>query len=213
MALYGTHIRFALDVKDYFKVDNLDQYISGSIYPDSRYFSKIKRELTHNVEFEDKSFYDNNDFKKGWTAHLLYDHIQFGIISNIFPTLFSAQDIIYGNDNWTTRTVIKILQDLDDIKYFDITSYLDYLDYIETPNGESEQVIKNYNNILVNLYKKLPSGIDDYKLTWTGMGMETKVVEAIKSKFFELEKNKEVMEKIKSIYPKSLEIFKSNWKG
>jgi hypothetical protein len=144
---------------------------------------------------------------------LLYDHIQFDVISKIFSTLFLRQEIIYGNDHWITRTVIKILQDLDDINYFDITAYLPCLDYIETPNGESEQVIKNYNNILVNLYKKLPSGINDYKLTWTGMGMETKVVEAIKSKFFELEKNKEVMEKVKLIYPRSLEVFKSEWRG
>jgi len=213
MALYGTHIRFALDVRDYFAVADLKQYISGTVYPDSRSFSRIKRELTHNLEFEDKSFYNNNDFKKGWAVHLLYDHIQFNVISEIFPTLFSRQEIMYGNDHWITTTVIKILQDLDDIKYFDITVYLSCLDYIETPNGESEQVIKNYNNILVNVYKKLPSGIDDYKLTWPGIGMETKVVEAIKSKFFELEKNKEVMDKVKLIYPRSLEVFKSEWRG
>lgn len=213
MALYGTHIRFALDIKDYFTVENVEKYISGTVYPDSRYYSSIERELTHNVKFEDKSFYNGDDFKKGWAAHLLYGHIQFDVISEIFPTLFSRQEIMYGNDHWITRTVIKILQDLDDIKYFDITAYLSCLDHIETPNGESEQVIKNYNNILVNLYKELPSEIDDYKLTWTGMGMETTVVEAIKSKFFELEKNKEVMDKVKLMYPKSLEIFKSEWRS
>jgi hypothetical protein len=213
MALYGTHIRFALDVKENFDVKEIKKYISGTVYPDSRYFSRIKRELTHDAQFESKGFYSNDDFKKGWAVHLLYDDIQFDVISEIFPTLFSRQEIMYGNDHWITRTVIKILQDLDDIKYFDITAYLTCLDHIETPNGESEQVIKNYNNILVNLYKKSPSGIDDYKLTWTGMGMETTVVEAIKSKFIELEEDQEVMEKVKSIYPKSLELFKTEWRG
>ncbi|QQS60620.1 hypothetical protein IPN41_01440 [Candidatus Falkowbacteria bacterium] len=213
MALYGTHIRFALDVKDYFTVNDLIKYISGTVYPDSRYFSRIKRELTHSSQFEDKSFYNGDDFKKGWSVHLLYDHIQFDIISEIFSTLFSRQEIMYGNGNWITRTTIKLLQDLDDIKHFDIISYLFCLDYIGTPNGENEQIIQNYNNILVNLYKELPSGIDDYKLTWTGMGMEIKVVEAIKSKFLELEKNKEVMDKVKLIYPRSLEVFKSEWRG
>lgn len=213
MALYGTHIRFALDVKDYFNISDLKKYISGTVYPDSRYFSRIERELTHNDKYKSNEFYKNDDFRKGWAAHLLYDQIQFDIISDIFPDLFFHQEILYGNEHWITRTVIKILQDLDDIKYYDITSYLSCLDYIETPNGESYQVIKNYNNMLVNLYKKPPSEINNYKLTWTGMGMETKVIEAIKSKFFELEKDEFIMNKVKTIYPRSLEIFNSQYRG
>jgi hypothetical protein len=41
--------------------------------------------------------------------------------------------------------------------------------------------------------------------------MNSEVVNKLRSKFFELEKDEEVMEKIKTIYPKSLEIFKSEW--
>ena len=37
MALEATHIRFAYDLKEKYKITDLEKYISGLIYPDSRY--------------------------------------------------------------------------------------------------------------------------------------------------------------------------------
>lgn len=41
MALEGTHIRFALDVGDKYNIKDLGKYISGTLYPDSRYITGI----------------------------------------------------------------------------------------------------------------------------------------------------------------------------
>ncbi len=48
MSLEATHIRFALDLKDKYRVQAIEKYISGTTYPDSRYVTKIDRGLTHN---------------------------------------------------------------------------------------------------------------------------------------------------------------------
>lgn len=213
MALYGTHIRFALDVKDYFKADNLNQYLSGAIYPDSRYFSKIDRHLTHSKEFKLLDFYQDNDFKKGWSSHIFYDNIQFQLMAETFGYLLSPEEHKYGSNNWIIRTTIKILQDLDDIQQFKLANFLDCFDYIEASHNEPLEIVKKYNSSIAALYKKIPLTIEDYLELWHSDHMDSGVVNKLRSKFIELEKDKEVMEKIKLIYPKSLEIFKSEWRG
>lgn len=165
MALYGTHIRFALDVRDDFDVKEIEKYIPGTVYPDSRYFSKIKRELTHDSRYEHKDFYQNDDFKKGWAAHLIYDHAQFQIMDEVFFELLAGETIVYGNTAWVTRTALKILQDMEDIQHFDLISCLPYLTYLETPNGESGDIIRKYNDFIIDLYKKAPLlEIDNYMI-------------------------------------------------
>ena len=66
MALEATHIRFALDLKDKYQVKDLEKYISGTIYPDSRYVSEIGRELTHPKDYLDWDIFAVDDFKKGF---------------------------------------------------------------------------------------------------------------------------------------------------
>lgn len=213
MAIYGSHLRFALDVKDYFKVDNLDQYLSGSIYPDSRYFSKIDRHLTHNKDFKLPDFYQDSDFKKGWSSHIMYDNIQYQLMAEAFGYLLVPEEHEYGSNNWIIRTTLKILQDLDDIQQFDLAGTLASLEYMEAPHNESLEIIKKYNNAIAALYKKRPLAIEEYLKLWHSDHMNSEVVNKLRSKFFELEKDEEVMEKIKTIYPKSLEIFKSKRQG
>ncbi len=208
MALYGTHIRFALDVKKDFNIKKIEEYISGTVYPDSRYISKIDRHLTHSDFCLTKNFYHNSDFKLGWFIHVLYDKIQFDTFDIFFSELFNRTDIKYGNDHWTTRTVLKILQDLDDLKHFDIIPFLPSLSHIETPNGESPKTIETYNTYLTDIYKKSPViVIDDILAMWRQSGMSEEIVQSIREKFFILSGNKEIMEKISLVYKKTLALY------
>lgn len=43
MPLEATHIRFALDLLNKYKIKNIDQYIAGAVYPDSHYITGIKK--------------------------------------------------------------------------------------------------------------------------------------------------------------------------
>jgi hypothetical protein len=49
MALEATHIRFALDLKDTYGVNDVHAFVSGAVYPDSRYVMGIDRIATHPV--------------------------------------------------------------------------------------------------------------------------------------------------------------------
>lgn len=148
MALEATHIRFALDLKDAYGVADLDAFVSGSIYPDSRYVTGIDRLATHPEDYlNDKEFW-RTDFRKGWHAHLLCDTVQGKKMSELLPTVKSGP----SEESWIERTAIKILQDIDDAKRFDFAKYLACLAYIENPNGEAIEKMREYHAIFSVMY-------------------------------------------------------------
>lgn len=211
MALLGTHIKFALDVKDDFDVKNLDKYISGTIYPDSRYITKIDRKITHCKDVYDKNFFGKDDFRKGWMAHMIYDRIQADVFKEIFPELFEKfgdEKIYLSPENWAIRTGLKILQDLDDILKFPIKKYLKHLEYIETPNREKKEVMKKYNEIIIDTYIKDEVLHQDSINLWIRFGVREELIELIKEKTEWLILNKNVLKKIKLIYPATIKQYK-----
>ena len=68
MALQATHIKFALDLQAKYNVKNLEKYISGANYPDSRFLTGVGREKTHDLDSLELL---DSDFKKGWHNHLI----------------------------------------------------------------------------------------------------------------------------------------------
>lgn len=211
MALIGTHIRFALDLKNDLNIQSLDQYISGTIYPDSRYLSKIDRTATHSPKFLSPQFYKNNDFKKGWFAHLLYDDIQFKVFAQIFPDLldkFKEETGYLSTEHWILRSGLKTFQDLDDVSQFPIKDYLSCLKYVETPNHEASSIISNYNQMFINIYGKNNLETKDLVEMWARLGVDQDLVNQIGEKITELKLNKEILQKIPLIYPETLKYYK-----
>jgi len=143
MALPGTHIRFALDLQDVLVISDLDAYISGTLYPDSRYFKKIDRELTHPKELI-ADFLRADDFKKGWAVHLICDRLQREIVSEHQPSIFDKD---YDHE-FVYFTACKILQDMCDTREFDIARHVSSMNIVQAPNEESvEQLEKYYGGI------------------------------------------------------------------
>jgi len=211
MALEATHIRFALDLKDEIGVGELDKYLSGTIYPDSRYLTKIHRKLTHSDSYTKKEFYDDDDFKKGWAVHLICDALQRDIIKELFPDLLkgAGEEIIYGKENWITRTAIKIIQDILDAELIGVRNYVKYLGYCNNPNGEKLDLIKKYNQIFIDTYNKdLITYEDEFKM-WQMLGLDQDVLEKIMKKTAELKQNQSVVDRVKKIY----DITKSSYKN
>ncbi len=151
MALEGTHIKFALDLlqQGYFEVENQSEYLAGSVYPDSRYITKVNRELTHPVHLlkKDESF---DDFTKGWHTHLIYDHISLQIHQELFPEILANKD---GYDGWIWRSAIKIIEDIHTTSIFSIGPYLDFATYIHRPLHEKTADIVKYYSIMLKLYQ------------------------------------------------------------
>ena len=174
MALEASHIRFALDIKDKLEVTDLKKYIPGIIYPDSRYVTKIDRELTHPQDLLDNHYSHLDDFNKGCYAHLLYDDILRNYtkqtLSDMFTDIDSSQDS--GRELWIRMTALKILQDNDDIKKYDIAAFLPYLDYVENLNGEDRDLLVKYNQYFQKLYA-IPQqvSLEKYYDMWRFLGI------------------------------------------
>jgi hypothetical protein len=169
MAMEGAHIRFALDIKDELNIEDESAYLIGAVYPDSRYLTKIDRNLTHPKGYE-KEFLNMDDFHKGWFTHLLCDDIQYEVIQEVFPEIGTTIPSQQSNE-WVNRTSIKLLQDLEDIKNFDIQKKLHHLDIVKNPNNENLEILRKYNNLLQSIYVGKVT-LNSYNILWKEFGLD-----------------------------------------
>ncbi|NTW22907.1 hypothetical protein HGA34_05220 [Candidatus Falkowbacteria bacterium] len=198
MSLEATHIRFALDVIGKYEIKDMAQYLSGAVYPDSRYVAKIERELTHNPSVLEASFADT-DFKKGWQSHFLCDVIYDKVKRTVLPELTFLDS--GGRDDWILSTALKLVQDIDDMPRFNLQGCLPALDFAANPNGEDLAKIMRYNQAVRELYlDKRACKIDDYRKVFDvfGIGRESiaKIIEQAKA----LNDDQEILARIRSIY-------------
>ena len=204
MALEGTHIRFALDVSEKYQVKDLAKYLAGAIYPDSRYMTKINRELTHPHDYRNWDVMTIDDFRKGWFVHLLYDDLQFEVMSDNFPEL--AEIGPQWSESWIKRSSVKNLQDISDMREVDIKPYLHWLEYAENPNHEDLNIVKNYNKHVQDMYA---SGVDIQKCVdfWQILIQNETMANKIKSISEEFSKDLDFMGRVKKIYNRTIEKF------
>ena len=184
MALEATHIRFALDVLERHQVSTLREYLSGTIYPDSRYVTGIDRTLTHNEDILDEHF-SQSDFTKGWQVHCICDDVQRATHQQLFPDFH----IYEGQKKFIYLTALKLFQDISDAREVNVLKYLSLLDYAYNPNGEDIKKINQYNqiiqetylegNITPSTYYKMCIKLEfDQKLTNTLIGVLEEMIKA-----------------------------------
>ena len=208
MALEATHMRFALDLKDKYQVKNIEKYIAGSIYPDSRYVTGIDRDLTHSDELL-ISLFAKDDFYKGWHCHLLVDDAQTQMMKKYFSDylpIFSSENRFVKKE-WKIFSALKVLQDMDDIAKFDLQKCVMYLEnYTFNPNNEKLEDIKKYNQIMIDLYKnKTSTSIDDNVAMWVKLTGDKNVGVEIKKELEILQQDVNVIKNIKTLYQNTLE--------
>lgn len=204
MALEATHIRFALDLKEKYQVKDLDKFISGAIYPDSRYITKIDRVLTHPKDYMDWDVLSLDDFKKGWHSHLVCDKIQWQVFKEKRPDIFEGE-INKGSLVWVRHTALKVLQDLDDARHFNLLSNLGHLDYTENPNNEDIALLKRYNQIFVYWYgKQAISGMERCEGIGAALGQGHDAVKKIRLQAEEYLKDESIMELLAKVYDEML---------
>lgn len=204
MAFQATHIRFALDVKNKYRVKDIKKYVVGTIYPDSRYITGIDRLLTHPTDYLDWHWDTADDFKKGWLVHLLADKIQWLVTKEVLPQV-SEGATGQGSEVWVKHTAIKILQDLNDVRKFDIKQYLPYLEYTETPNGEDFEKVKKYNQILSKTYgEPAQTNINSYYEMSREFGIVDELATKISIQVEQYSKDMTVMAVVREIYQKML---------
>jgi len=209
MALEGTHIRYALDVMKKYHISDIEKYISGTMYPDSRYITGVDRALTHPEHFIDENLEHGDDFQKGWFVHLLYDAVQYGLILDLIPEVYECGYGGQGSEFWIRLCAVKNIQDMEDIKSFDIVKYLPHLNYVENPNNENISMMQKYNKISQGIYST-PEEVTEksYTAMWKGLGIGDDVVIRIQQKTREYSKDKKILEAIRSIHDLAMDIEK-----
>jgi len=206
MALEATHIRFALDLMSDYQVQDVEKYISGAIYPDSRYVTGIDRNLTHGDEITLPEF-AKDDFRKGWQAHQICDDVQNKLRKELFPELFA--DYEDGSGKYIVASALKIIQDMNDLKSFDLQNYLKYLDYAYNPNGEKVEDVKRYNQIMIDLYEnKKEVSMDEYYKMWRALGVDEELGNKIILKTKTFLKDQDLVKRIQSGYDEMIKSYK-----
>lgn len=207
MPLEATHIRFALDLQDKYEIKDLKQYISGAVYPDSRYVTGIDRKLTHADRCLLPEF-ATDDFKKGWQTHKICDQVYDIIRKRLFPDLFPGDFDFYSRHDWIISTAMKIIYDREDMQSFDIQKYLECLEYVYNPNNEDIDAVKKYNKILINLYKnKKVISVEESIGMWKALGQDDSICAALREATENLLKDKKMLARIKLVYQEVLDSY------
>jgi hypothetical protein len=172
MALPATHFRFALDAARHFDISDRHAYLSGTLYPDSRWLTGVARTATHGEQCLAIDF-ANSDFELGWYVHCRCDNIQIRLVSARWPRLTTLDN----QTRWIQTSVIKMIQDQQDIRRINMNDCLEALDVIETPNGEQAKKVRRYYHNVRDVYAGdgVPD-IEDYRKLWLAVGVETAIV-------------------------------------
>jgi len=208
MALEATHIRFAIELKDKLQVEDTARYIAGTLYPDSRYKTALPRKFTHPPDFKDWNLLNADDFKKGWFVHLLCDQIQAGIFNKKFPQFFLTGKIELGNDGWIALTAVKVLQDLEDIKKFDVKPYLPNLASIENRNNEKrELLVKFYKNVIDTYANPSKLTLENYRMKLAQLGIGEDLAAKVQKKAEQLSNDKGITKSVRAVYAEMMKKF------
>jgi hypothetical protein len=202
MALEASHIRFALDIKEVLGVTDINAYVSGSVYPDSRYVSGIDRAATHPEDYHKDPMFRTSDFRKGWYAHLLADDIQQECMKEMIPETQTGT----GEESWIKRSAIKILQDIEDARLFDLAAYLPCLSHMENPNGEELSAIRRYQEIFPRMYADIGKyDIGAAAEMWRKFGVGDEIAEKMRATAERYSSDPAVMKEVRVLYQAMLE--------
>jgi hypothetical protein len=172
MALPATHFRFALAAARRFEIGDRHAYLSGTLYPDSRWLTGVDRTATHGRGCREIGFADS-DFKLGWFVHCRCDAIQMRLVLARCPQFAALDD----HTRWMQISVMKMIQDQLDVRHVDMHDCLEALDIIQTPNGEhADDVRRYYLNVREVYGGNSAPDIAGYRRLWLGVGLNAPVV-------------------------------------
>ncbi|MCR4314692.1 MAG: hypothetical protein NUV84_05645 [Candidatus Uhrbacteria bacterium] len=199
MAMELTHVRFARDLKDRLGVVDEASYYAGSIYPDSRYMTKIGRNLTHaGASPQDPFVAGLSDFEKGWATHLTYDRLAHPQYVSFSP--WPEEKTQQGNHVWQFISAAKVVEDLQSYQSMnrDVGMILD-IQFPQRPNNEDSAVMNAYAQIQRTLYQQPPT-LDHYRNFWVTLSSNTEVIDGVMKNVEEIQADARVCEKICGIY-------------
>lgn len=210
MSLIATHLRFALVIKDDLGAGDLEKYIAGAVYPDTRYTTGLARRLTHDFgHFATRRAFD--DFEKGWLAHLIGDRVFGEVAEDRFPDLVLSGEI---EDRWAVIAALKIIQDIEDAGRLDLPAALAALDYYELPHQEDERRVIRFHDILRETYgghQKLTAA--DYLPMWKGLGMDERKRRVLEKRLREFYADEGLIKRIAEEFAEGMDLYREKYRA
>ena len=209
MSLEATHLRFSLEIKNDLDVIDLEKFVAGVIYPDSRYITGIRRSLTHSLDYF-VGRKNLSDFQKGWLSHIIGDKIFKEVMEDKFGDMILFDDV---GERWPVITAIKIIQDIEDFLFFDIQSIIDYLDYYEIHFSEDERKVIAYSDIIKNLYKgREKVTVVECLSMWEKLGMNREEIALLRKKIIELYEDEKMIVEIKENFADGMDLYREKYR-
>lgn len=206
MALIASHIRFALDVAQCFPIRDFSKYLTGTIYPDSRWKSCIDRSKTHHPQFLDPDF-ASNCFNRGWHIHCVYDELQ----SQFYHSIFTQSRQLNEAQRWILFTAARMVQDQNDINNISLPGGLDLKQHIQTPNGEDKKKVEAFYDLVRKIYinGNQPTEVE-YREMWISIGLDEPTTDQLMNKMREILQDDSLVSSIEMSYLKALHHFRQS---
>jgi len=203
MAMEVTHVRFARDLKEFLDIEDLDAYYSGSVYPDSRYFTGIDRKLTHGENNPVNPFIEGlSDFEKGWASHFMYDRLAKPYYLKLSP--YSDDQLGFNNPFWQFSTAEKLIEDMESWQQLgEDHSIITDLRVYERPRGEDPALLEEYYEALRTSYLKHLS-LDVYVEFWKSINLNEDIIKALTMNVELILSDESLVKRIHDIYPSVL---------
>ena len=200
MSFQASHLHFAQKVQSIIKTADLTSYFSGTLYPDSRYITKVDRAKTHtDVRIEPRKILDlADDFSKGWQVHLWYDKLALRLLDQIALDRAYQPEDMKNPEIWVKVTSAKLVEDLYWWQKTDWSKILPYLKTVKNPNKEHLAILDSWYQHFINFYPQKPN-LEAYRYQAEFMGIAPAKIELIQKNAHNLYNNKTKRQQIEQV--------------
>ena len=161
MAMQATHVRFALEFEQALDIKDRAEYLSGVMYPDSRYVTGIDRTRTHDYSVEPKDLLAGSDFEKGWKIHVIYDKLQSTCLYHVFR--IDPVDRMCSPE-WFQITAAKLIENMHICESMKGSMEVMTCKYpMHCPNNEELAGVREWFELNVRVYQKGGVKLGDYR--------------------------------------------------
>ncbi len=179
MSFAATHVLCALALQRSLGITNTQEYLSGAVYPDSRYVTLIERSFTHTLFDLTPS---HPDFERGWHTHLRCDALMGP--GYLLGSSYRARDIAPFNDAFIHISAMKLVEDLRSFCQQGVRTALIHLEAPGSPLpcNEIPERIERYYEALRTLYRAHSLTPTEYGTVFATFHLPASVCEQIVAK-------------------------------
>lgn len=175
--------------------------------------SGVERNLTHPEIISDIPLPTDDDFRKGWEVHLIYDLLQ----GEVFERMTGVRHVAQGDEEWRQRSAFKIVQNEIDVDFLNVTEVVSKLDVIPTPFNEPVDTVRRYFECVVGFMREGTGEvtiIEDIPV-FKASGVSEKhhgLLDDVRGRCERFRNDPIMMEKISGIYDETMRMYRERYR-